>query len=76
MSLLLRIADDRGQWAVIEADASVRVPQRRLGIMGISQLVRYAPLIELLLEIHHGLWLKLRDMTKLAQLSLSTRKQG
>ena len=39
MSSLLRTADDRGQWAVIAADASVGVPQRRLGITGISYLV-------------------------------------
>ena len=30
------IADDRGQWAVIAADVSVGVPQRRLSVMGIS----------------------------------------
>ena len=39
MSPLLRIADDRGRWALITADASVGVLQRRLGIMGISKLV-------------------------------------
>ena len=36
MSSLLHIADDRGQWAVISTDASAEVPQRRLGVMGIS----------------------------------------
>ena len=36
MSLLLRITNDRGRWAVITADASVGVPERRLGVMCIS----------------------------------------
>ena len=36
MSSLLRITDDRARWTVITADASVRVPQRRLGVTGIS----------------------------------------
>ena len=37
MSSLLRIADDRGRWAVIAADASVCwSTQRRLDVMGIS----------------------------------------
>ena len=35
MSSLLRIADDRSRWAAITADASVGVPQRRLGTTGI-----------------------------------------
>ena len=39
MSSLLCIADDRGRWAVIAADASARVPQRRLGVTDISELV-------------------------------------
>ena len=30
------IADDRGRWAVIAADASAGVSQRRLGVTGIS----------------------------------------
>ena len=38
MSSLLRIADDRGQWAVIAADSSVGVSKRRLGVTGISFL--------------------------------------
>ena len=36
MSSLLCIADDRRQWTVKAVDASVGVPQRRLGVMGIS----------------------------------------
>ena len=37
MLSLLCIADDRGRWAVIEADgADGGVPQRRLGVTGIS----------------------------------------
>ena len=39
MSSLLRIAIDRGRWAVIAADESVGVPQRRLCVMGISWFV-------------------------------------
>ena len=39
MSSFLRSADDRGQLAVIAVDASVGVPQRRLDVTGISQLV-------------------------------------
>ena len=35
MSSLLHTADDRGRWAVIASDASVGVPQRRLGVTGI-----------------------------------------
>ena len=34
-------ADDRGQSAAIVADASLGVPQRRLGVKGISLLVSY-----------------------------------
>ena len=34
--VLLRIADDSGRWAVIAADASVGVLQRRLAVTGIS----------------------------------------
>ena len=40
MSSLLRIADDRSQWAAITAEGSVEVPQRRMGITGISVLAR------------------------------------
>ena len=36
MSSLLHIAHDRGRWAVIAANASVRVPQQRMGVTGIS----------------------------------------
>ena len=36
MSSLLHIADDRGRWAVIAAEASIGIPQRRLGVTGIS----------------------------------------
>ena len=36
MSSLLHITDDRGRWAVITADASVGVLQRRLSITSIS----------------------------------------
>ena len=41
MSSLLRIADkdDRSKWAIIVAEASVGVPQRRMGVTGI-QLVQ------------------------------------
>ena len=35
ISSLLRTADDRSWWAVITAEASVGVPQRRLGVMWI-----------------------------------------
>ena len=38
-SSLLCIADDRSRWAVIAEDASVGVPQQRVGVMGISTLV-------------------------------------
>jgi len=34
MSSLLRVAEDRDRWATIAAEASVGVPQRRLGVMG------------------------------------------
>ena len=33
---LLRIADDRSRWATIALEASVGVPERRLGVMGVS----------------------------------------
>ena len=36
ISSMLRIADDGSRWAAITAEASVGVPQRRLGVMGIS----------------------------------------
>ena len=36
MSSLLRVMDDSGRWAVTAAGASVGVPQRRLGVTGIS----------------------------------------
>ena len=36
MSTLQHITDDRGRWEVITADSSVGVPQRRLGVTGIS----------------------------------------
>ena len=36
VSSLLYIADDGGRWAVIAAAVSVRVPQQRLFVMGIS----------------------------------------
>ena len=41
LTSLLCIADDRGRWVTSQqrAEASVRVPQRRLGVKGISQLV-------------------------------------
>ena len=32
--------DDRGQWAVVTADASIGVPQRRLGVKDLRVLVR------------------------------------
>ena len=35
-SSFLCIGDDRGRWAVIAAEASVGVPQRRMGVTGIS----------------------------------------
>ena len=41
MSSFLRIADDRGRWAVIAADASVIVPERRLGVTGINYFVSF-----------------------------------
>ena len=34
MSSLLHIANDRGRWAVITADASAGILQRRLGVTG------------------------------------------
>ena len=36
VSSLLRLADDRGRWTVAAASTSVGVPQRRLGVTGIS----------------------------------------
>ena len=36
MSSLLRIADDRGRWAVSAADTSGEVPQPCMGVTGIS----------------------------------------
>ena len=45
MSSLLRIADDRGRWAVIAADVSVGVPQRGLGFSRVL-------LVSLLLELY------------------------
>ena len=36
MSSLLHIGNDRGRWSVIAVDASVGVPQQRLGVTGIS----------------------------------------
>ena len=39
VSSLLRTAEDRGRWAVIATDAFGGVPQRRLGVTSISQLV-------------------------------------
>ena len=41
LSSLLRIADDRSRWATIAAEASVvGSPKRRLGVMGVSWIVR------------------------------------
>ena len=39
MSRLLGVAEDRRRWAAITAEASVRVPQRRLGITGFDSLI-------------------------------------
>ena len=39
LSSLLRVADDGSRWAFIAAEASVEVPQRRLGVMEVSLLV-------------------------------------
>ena len=39
MSSLLRVAQDRLRWAAITAQASVGVPQRRLGVTGFDCLI-------------------------------------
>ena len=36
LSSLLHIADNRSRWAAITTEASVGVPQRRLGVTGVN----------------------------------------
>ena len=46
-SSLQRIADDICRWATITAEESVIVPQRRLGVTGVSSLL-YTSLLALM----------------------------
>ena len=45
MLSLLHIVDECGRWAVTVADASVMVPQRRLGVTGIDKSVRFSSIL-------------------------------
>ena len=53
-SSLLRVAEDRRRWAAITAEASVGVPQRRLGVTGFDWLIDWSNLsIKTALELHY-----------------------